>query len=208
MTALYKIPELENFSWKHHVATLSKPSKNQLSIIKRLISDGKADPFEIIETDTGKTWPLFIACEKNNTELFNVIIPYATLDNINWQNEKGSTCLWMTACNRHTDMTIELLNQGANPNLANFKGDTKNNTKQNLYTVDTGHAINKIWYDNGIIFIQLRNYNFFTIDLVTGEKQLVDMPNAHRIRTVNLLPSSLSMARLHDYYRRHDHHNQ
>jgi len=125
-----KMDQIENISWKPYLDILAKPSMDQIRIIDLLIKNKKADPHEIIEISNDEgieiTWPLFIACEKGQYQLFKLLIKY--IDDfksiIDFQNKKGTTLLWISACNRHIDIVNELLSMGANPNLANFKGDS------------------------------------------------------------------------------------
>lgn len=47
-----------------------------------------------------------------------------TKEEINYRNNKGTTCLWIAACNRHIDIVHELILHGADPNIPNLKGDS------------------------------------------------------------------------------------
>jgi ankyrin repeat protein len=53
--------------------------------------------------------------------MVNMLVKYG---DINKQNLKGTTCLWIACCNRHIDVVMTVLENNADPNLANFKGDS------------------------------------------------------------------------------------
>lgn len=129
-----KLNIITDFSWKPYLDILSKPTTDQVRIIDLLLKNKKADPHEIIEIDFQNnnneiekeiTFPLFIACEKGQYQLFKLLLKY--IDDvksiINFQNNKGTTLLWIASCNRYIDIVNELLNLGADPNVANLKGD-------------------------------------------------------------------------------------
>lgn len=68
------------------------------------------------------TWPLFLASQRGHTALAQVLLKYKP--NLAQQNQKGTSALWIAACNRHVDVVADLLQAGADPNQANHKGDT------------------------------------------------------------------------------------
>ncbi|AYV77769.1 MAG: ankyrin repeat protein [Edafosvirus sp.] len=120
---------IKTISWLPYLKIFEKADTNYTKIIKLLIENKKADPNEvmdIINPDDEKdiTWPLFIACEKGNLELFNLLIQYASVEQLNRQSKKGTTVLWIASCNRHIDIVNVLLDKGADCNIANEKGDT------------------------------------------------------------------------------------
>ncbi|AYV75518.1 MAG: ankyrin repeat protein [Terrestrivirus sp.] len=118
----------ETISFKPFVHIFAKPTSEHVRIVDLLMSSNKMDPNEVIdiedETDHTKeiTWPLFIACEKGQQTMFTTLMKYSK-DMINFQNNKGTTCLWIASCNKHIDIVSELIFNGADPNIGNFKGD-------------------------------------------------------------------------------------
>lgn len=117
----------EMISWKSFHQILEKPNAHHITIIETLLKLGKVDVNEVWEINESKqdqsevTWPLFIACEKGNMQLFDILMLYNA--SISLQNTKGTTVLWIASCNKHIDIVNNLLMSGANPNLANHKGD-------------------------------------------------------------------------------------
>lgn len=127
-----KINQIKTISWKSYLDILMKPTDDHLKVIDFLLKNNKADPNETIDTivvntegisEKEITWPLFVACEKGQQQLFSTLMKYISKESLDKQNLKGTTCLWIACCNRNADIVIELLGNGANPNLANFKGD-------------------------------------------------------------------------------------
>jgi len=118
---------ITSISWKPFQNVFSNPTAEHHRIVELLLKLNKADPDEEIETidegEKGVTWPLFIACEKGQYSMFKLLSKYCK-QSLDKQNHKGTTCLWISSCNRHSDIVGELLNMGANPNIANIKGDS------------------------------------------------------------------------------------
>lgn len=127
-----KIDTITTISWKPYLEIFQKPTQEHILIIDLLLQNKKADPDEIIETieinlEDGKdtVWPLFLVSEKGSTPLFKILMKYISgQDAINRQTSNGTTCLWIASCNRHIDIVMDLLNNGANPNIPNHKGDS------------------------------------------------------------------------------------
>ena len=119
-------------SWSEYLDLFVKPTKEQIKIIDLLLSSGKASVYEEIDVmeagEPDKTTLLYMCCERGNIELFYTIIKYISGDQlnkqINWQNLKGTTCLWIASCNKHVDIVTELLGMGADPNIVNKRGDS------------------------------------------------------------------------------------
>lgn len=119
-------------SWADYLDMFTKPTSEQLEIINLLLSSNKANILEeinVIEAgEKEKTTLLYLSCERGNLELFYLLlnyIPDTELEKqINWQNLKGTSCLWIACCNKHTDIVTELLVMGSNPNLVNLRGDS------------------------------------------------------------------------------------
>lgn len=119
-------------SWADYMDMFVKPNADQIKIIELLLSFKKADILEQIDImeagEPDKTTLLYLACERGNLELFYLVIKYIPQSEfeaqINWQNLKGTSCLWIACCNKHVDIVTELLNMGANPNLVNLRGDS------------------------------------------------------------------------------------
>jgi len=118
--------------WSDYMYLFQKPTLDQIKIIDILLGSAKASPTEIIDVieagEPEKTTLLYLSCEKGNLELFYTClkhIPSEQLQSqINWQNLKGTSCLWIACCNKHTDIVTELLGMGADPNIVNAKGDS------------------------------------------------------------------------------------
>lgn len=118
---------LTKISWKPFMDIFSKPSTDHVRIVDLLLKNNKADPDEIVDTirdgENEITWPLFNACEKGDMSMFKVLMNYVAKDTLNMQNNKGTTVLWIACCNKHIDIVSDLLSNGADPNVCNFKGD-------------------------------------------------------------------------------------
>eukprot|EP00005_Dracoamoeba_jomungandri_P009992 CAMPEP_0174262924 /NCGR_PEP_ID=MMETSP0439-20130205/16189_1 /TAXON_ID=0 /ORGANISM="Stereomyxa ramosa, Strain Chinc5" /LENGTH=1530 /DNA_ID=CAMNT_0015347969 /DNA_START=34 /DNA_END=4626 /DNA_ORIENTATION=- len=65
---------------------------------------------------------LFQCAQKGWTELMEVLLDHSDVD-INYQNSRGNTPLWIACAKKNIDAISCLLNAGANPNIANNKGD-------------------------------------------------------------------------------------
>ena len=115
----------EMLSWKEYIDVLKDPSADHIKIIKLLIEHKKIDPNEEFENpdDSDDTlFPLFLACEKGNQELFSIFEEYSS-EMINKQTKQGTTCLWIACNGGHIDIVSSLLSQSADPNICNAKGD-------------------------------------------------------------------------------------
>lgn len=118
------------FSFRNHVASLlERPSDSHLRIIEMLIKHDMAkvdEQFAVASQDDEEevTWPLFAAAQNGHVALMNTLLAIdSSVAHVNLQNKKGTTALWIAACNRHVDVVFKLLKSGADPNLANHKGD-------------------------------------------------------------------------------------
>jgi ankyrin repeat protein len=69
------------------------------------------------------TWPLFVASEKGDPNLFTLLISKCSKESVLRQNKKGSYCLWIASCNKHIDIVSMLISAGADPNQVNVKGE-------------------------------------------------------------------------------------
>lgn len=129
-TVLEKLNSLEPMSWKEILTVFNKPTNDHVKIIDLLLKNKKLDPNEVIEwkdLDTGETdiiWPLFACCEKGNLEMLDVLMKYVDKSMINKQSLRGTTALWIACCNNKIDIIMNLLENGADPNISNFKGDS------------------------------------------------------------------------------------
>ena len=119
-------------SWADYTDILTKPTTDQIKIIDLLLKYNKADPLEIIDVveagEPEKTTLLYMSCERGNLDLFYTTLKYIpsdqVLSQINWQNLKGTSCLWIASCNKHVEIVTELLGMGSDPNLVNIRGDS------------------------------------------------------------------------------------
>jgi len=119
-------------SWSDYMDMFVKSSVDKIKIIDILLSTGKASSTEILDVmEAGEheiTTPLYISCEQGNIELFYTILKYIPPEQlesqVGWQNLKGTSCLWIASCNKHTDIVSELLGMGADPNIVNLRGDS------------------------------------------------------------------------------------
>jgi ankyrin repeat protein/uncharacterized protein YegL len=119
-----KISIIDKIELEPLIIIFEKSTHEHIIIIDMLINNNKININKEIKINDDITWPLFIACEKGNIDMAKLIINHTPSNMINKQNLKGTTSLWIASCNRHIDIVIELLNKGADPNLANFKGDS------------------------------------------------------------------------------------
>ena len=122
-----KINTLEQLSWKPIIDVLILiSSQDQLKIIDLLLKNNKLNVNEEIEYNGEIICPLFIVCEKGNIHMFKLLKKYITdfKNIVNKQYSKGTTLLWISVCNGHIDIAMELLNYNADPNISNLKGDS------------------------------------------------------------------------------------
>lgn len=107
------IPELFN-----------KPSKGHLQVLKYLVEQNIVDiNQEIILKNGDKSNILFVAAQNGSVDLLTMVMATSKL-NLNYQNDKGTTPLWIACCNLHIDVVGMLLMAGADPNICNYKGDS------------------------------------------------------------------------------------
>lgn len=118
-----KIDDIEHISWQPYLDIFGKKDENYIKIVDVLLKNGKADADEIIMVNDEITWPLFIACEKGNLEMVKELLIFNSKEMLNFQNHKGTTILWIAACNNHIDIVTELINL-VDINMPNFKGDS------------------------------------------------------------------------------------
>jgi ankyrin repeat protein len=102
----------------------TKSTRDYVKIVDLVLQSGKAKANEIITIEEEITFPLFVACEKGSLPMVRTLLNYLTKDDINQRNYKGTTALWIAACNRHIDIVSELISFGADLNIANEKGDS------------------------------------------------------------------------------------
>jgi ankyrin repeat protein len=127
-----QLAKVEKISLEPYMTMFSKPTPDQVKLITMLFQSGKVDPHQTVETmnthDNEKEliWPLYLAAEMGQTVLVNQILslPSTSHEIINRQNCKGRTALWIASCGRHVEVVEALLNAGADPNVASYKGDS------------------------------------------------------------------------------------
>lgn len=95
---------MKSISWKVLEYVFVKSTNDYISIVKSLLESGKAVAYEIIHLSDGITWQLFIASEKGSLFMVKLLLKYPTKEGINNSKNKGTICLWITACNRHIDI--------------------------------------------------------------------------------------------------------
>jgi ankyrin repeat protein len=106
-----------------------KSTDEQNLIFDYLFKNNKANPMEIFSVTTNSdedaeiTCPIFLACEKGNIGMFNVIMRYSKKESITFKNNKGTSCLWIASCNKYIDIVEKLIEFGCDVNDANKKGD-------------------------------------------------------------------------------------
>jgi ankyrin repeat protein len=122
-----KLSQISHISWEQYPDIFTKPTPDHIRIVDLLLYNRKADPIEVLcyddEGEAGISWPLFMACEKGQDAMFDVLLKYYTKEMLNKQNHKGTTALWIASCNKNTDIVMKLLDKGADPNISNIKGD-------------------------------------------------------------------------------------
>lgn len=120
-----KLNDVTTISLSTITDIFTNATSDHIRIINLLIANKKIDPNEIFNimdnSEKEITWPLFMACEKGALNMVKTLIKHS---NINQQNLRGTTCLWIACCNKHIDIVLQLLGAGANPNLSNLKGDS------------------------------------------------------------------------------------
>jgi len=119
-----KIATVSEMSWSKLYDIFTKSSQDYINVVKIILDLKKAKANEIIKIGDEITFPLFVACEKGSLPMVTLLLGYLSQEDINQSNDKGTTCLWIASCNRHTDIVYTLIQNGANPNIPNLKGDS------------------------------------------------------------------------------------
>ena len=112
-----------------------KSSMDHIKIVQLLISKKMIDLDDTFlventlnenenDNDTEITFPLFESAKSGNQLMVATLLNYLTIEQINRQNNRGTTALWIASCNGHLDIVLNLLNAGASPNIVNNKGDS------------------------------------------------------------------------------------
>jgi ankyrin repeat protein len=106
----------------------AKSTKYQCDIVDLLLLNNKMDVNETFNIKIDEidevTFPMFIVCEKGNEQMFDVLIKYFDKNNINIQNNRGVSLLWIAICNNHLNIALKLLNLNINVDLQNSRGET------------------------------------------------------------------------------------
>lgn len=120
-----KLDTFDHIDLDNYVDIFTKNTYEYIQVVDILLKNNKIDVNKNIKINHSEedeiTWPLFVACEKGNVNMVNLLLKHT---DINKQNLKGTTCLWISSCNKHIEIVIKLLENGADPNIANFKGDS------------------------------------------------------------------------------------
>ena len=107
-----QIDKTDRISFASFTEIFSKPTSSHIQIVDLLLEKNKADPNEIIKSDSDSdeiTWPLFIASQNGATDMVQILLKYQTPTTINSPNKKGTTALWIASCNKHIDIVLSLL---------------------------------------------------------------------------------------------------
>lgn len=115
-----KYRTVDKLSLSNYQEIFAASNSDHIKILQILVDNDKIDLNEVFNIEEEITWPLFIAAEKGNLRMVKFLLKYS---NINKQNLRGTTALWIASCNKHADVVLELLKE-ADPNIANFKGDS------------------------------------------------------------------------------------
>lgn len=127
-----RLHEIQNMlSFKSFITEfLVKPTNEHITILELLLSNGKMDPFENFDFDYGDNekgyaWPMFVAAKNGLDSVVDILLNYYDeASTLNLRNNMGTTALWIACCNKHIDIATKLLISGADPNIANTKGDS------------------------------------------------------------------------------------
>ena len=157
-------------------------SANHYRIVKFLLDKKKMDPNEEwnILDDDGEAvtyTPLIWAAKKGNMPLVKLLrstnsegVPYSE---INKKNNHGTTALWMASSNKRTDVVLELISKGADPNICNNNGDPPLIPSAHMGTI----MIARILIDAGAS-VDLHNperCNAVLIACQNGHSEMVDL---------------------------------
>ena len=112
----------DKISWNQFPEILIKSSMEHQKIVRLLLEKSICDVNQVFDYDDDVAWPLFLAGRYGQVDMIDIILEFSP--QINLQNRKGTTALWIACCNKHTDIVMKLLISGADPNLTNFKGDS------------------------------------------------------------------------------------
>ena len=119
---------INTISLEPYMNIFEKCTQNDVFIMQVLLDHNKVDMNQKVDIfdgeENGFTWPFFVVCQSGNQQMFNLLITYATKKDINKQNHKGATCLWIASCNGHVDIVSTLLEKGGDPNIVNTKGNS------------------------------------------------------------------------------------
>lgn len=120
-----KLDSIEFIDLDKYVDIFTKNTYEYIKVVEILLDNKKIDVNKNIKINNNDedevTWPLFIACEKGNMNMVNILLKHT---DVNKQNLRGTTCIWIASCNKHIEIVIKLLENNADPNIANFKGDS------------------------------------------------------------------------------------
>lgn len=133
--------EVGSLKFADYADIIASPTVEQCRIFDLLMENGKLNPLEEwtamrttysysyiqggeLDESEEIQWPLFIAAEKGQQSMVNVLLKHMKHVGINKQNRKGTTALWIACCNLHADTVLTLLSNSADPNICNHKGDS------------------------------------------------------------------------------------
>ena len=114
---------LKEYDFKLYPEIFEKSTQGHLDVVEYLLKNGIADATKEWKIGNDTQWPLYIACDKGNTAMAQILINYSEDIFEKKTAEEGRTCLWVAASNKNIDIVLALLSAGANPNTANSNGD-------------------------------------------------------------------------------------
>ncbi|KAJ9455704.1 Transient receptor potential channel pyrexia [Diplonema papillatum] len=104
----------------HNAVTKQGDVATSLALVKLLLAHG-GDP--AVKTNDGEVL-LHTAAREGHTDLVKYLLDDRTELDIDCRTERDETPLFFASANTHTNLVLELIERGANPNIPNMKGRT------------------------------------------------------------------------------------